>query len=259
MGVKELGKNERGDFLEYSLQISMTEEPSEPWEVRKRYNDFIQLHEQIKLALNLEPPLLPKKMMRHDEGLLAERRRGLELYLKILLNDKLYHCEALWKFIQLKPEFNLEYLVAKHALPAGFFVAYRATITDTKIIFDKNSTKMCTYYIIMIESLSENLTRCLLSYQIIKRYNEFLSLHEALIHRNPKLTAELPPKIDMLGAFQTNVNKDERKIKLQRYLNELFLVQGIEECFQFRVFIEFETKRSKSFAPPSLNEPVSLF
>ncbi len=101
----------------------------------------------------------------------------------------------------------------------------------------------------MIQAHTENFFKCLSSYQIIKRYNDFFTLHESLLQRYPRMYAELPPKIDMLGAFQTNVVKDERKIGLEKYLNEIFQLEGIEESFIFRVFIEFEMKLSKSKSP----------
>lgn len=47
-----------------------------------------------------------------DDRDINERIKGLEDYLKNLLNDKLYHHYSLFKFIQLKPE--LEKSVQKY-------------------------------------------------------------------------------------------------------------------------------------------------
>ena len=243
-----MGKSERGDFIEYSIKIISLFDERKTWEVRKRYNDFLQLNEELRAYIKFEPPLLPKKLIRHDEHFLAERRRALELYLKIILNERVFHNASVFKFINL-PDDPLSLNLINSSPPTGMFKFYRAKITDTQIIFDKNSTRMCTYYMIMIQAHTENFLKCLSSYQIIKRYNDFHTLHESLSLRYPKMNAELPPKIDMFGAFQTNVVKDERKIGLEKYLNEIFQLDGIEQSFGFRVFIEFEAKLSKSKSP----------
>lgn len=96
-------------FVSYNIQISlMIPNSQEVWTIEKRYTDFYELNETLKVFLGLKHlPYLPKKKIGTlDDKDIQERIEGLEDYLKNLLNDKLYHHYSLFKFIQLKP--NLE-------------------------------------------------------------------------------------------------------------------------------------------------------
>jgi PX domain len=75
--------------------------------ITKRYTEFSELDQTLKVFLGLKHlPALPKKKIHLPENEIGERQKGLEIYLKSLLNDKVYHHYSLFKFIDLSKEFE---------------------------------------------------------------------------------------------------------------------------------------------------------
>ena len=67
--------------------IDAPSEISDP--IRKRYNQFLELHEKLLMLGHQDLPAFPgKKFLFMTERDTEERQRGLDLYLKTLVNRK---------------------------------------------------------------------------------------------------------------------------------------------------------------------------
>mmetsp|Transcript_16929 Transcript_16929/g.25532 ORF Transcript_16929/g.25532 Transcript_16929/m.25532 type:complete len:1244 (-) Transcript_16929:329-4060(-) len=73
--------------------------------------------------------------------------------------------------------------------------------------------------------------------EIQRRYKNFLSLHQQLMHRIPKEILPPFPKKKRLGVFEPAF-VDERRVALERYLQELVCLQEAWACPQFIEFLD---------------------
>ena len=82
----EIHKDSRGSFAVYILVVSTA---ADKWKVRRRYTDFVYLHQQLKRVEMPEklPTLPPKKFIGNslDPSFLEQRKRALQGYISALV------------------------------------------------------------------------------------------------------------------------------------------------------------------------------
>ena len=225
-----------GEFIEYIINLELTEKPDEYWEISKRYSDFVTIREQLKESLKVLPPKLPKKLvMVTEEEQLAGRRQDLENWLRIVLNEKIYFTPQLFQFVGL----NLSYYETLKDEETYSFSNFRAKIEKSEIWMNNN--KPYTIYYILVEQKSQsdpkNKKRV---YNLYRRFKEFDELHQALEKRFLDPAKKLPELPSKYNAFSNKTTVDFRQQGLESYLNQLFAYPNIGDSFAFRKFINFK-------------------
>ena len=83
-------------------------------------------------------------------------------------------------------------------------------------------------------------------HQVIKRFSDFERLHKILSLRFEKIKnfPSLPSKLPSFSAGET-INY--RKMALEKYLNELFKIENIEDSVGFRKFLNVDGKEKGNF------------
>jgi len=87
--VKIFGREQREGTQWFVIRTWLIYQPadiSDP--IRKRYSQFLQLHETLERMGYSDLPFLPRKKVFMNERDLEERQRGLENYLKDIVNRK---------------------------------------------------------------------------------------------------------------------------------------------------------------------------
>eukprot|EP01083_Nonionella_stella_P071393 191719_1 len=108
-----------------------------------------------------------------------------------------------------------------------------------------------------------------LKWQLWKRYNQFETLHKQLVRLVPDLAARLPPK-QHFGRFKPGFIQ-QRRVQLQRYIDEIKHHPGIVNSNEFRNFlmptssractVESSSNKKQSgftYANPSEMKPILL-
>ncbi|CAD8211753.1 unnamed protein product [Paramecium octaurelia] len=222
---------QHGDsYIQYSIAITIN---SETLMSQKRFREFHELNEQLKQQGIKYSSLFPQKSIgKLTEVDLEERQRDLEIYLKVLLNDRNNHgCLPLFKFVGLSA--NQESFLKKQYSRMQRDVEQ---VTQSAVKFlqyddasDQNGDK---YYKYQFQIINHNIFN---QYHIIsKRYSQFHELHSILKKRIQFLPL-LPQK---LSALQQNINPNQRSGLLLQYLNELIKNPLVCENPHFRQFID---------------------
>lgn len=243
------------------LLSSMSRMQPKQWSISRRYNDFVKLEEILKKeAPKRSLPKLPGKQIFHNEENLNERSEKLEKFLRIILNETVYLSETLMSFIDFhgdgswnsmetsrvspkklesKNSHELEqkvfdYHYLKFPMIKGCYKDFVARDFESKVSLEQNE-KQFLLYAITIEEAGKFKSK------ILKRYTDFENLHQALQTRfksDEVSLPELPGKLD----FFVNTQIKSRGERLIEYLNQLFAIESIEDCFTFRKFIGIEIK-----------------
>ena len=224
------------DYLEYFIQIRIAEMPDNKWEIIKRYTDFRILHKTIKKNCVISPPHLPTKLMYHDEDQLKKRILGLEIYLKAILNEKIYlQVPAVFEFINQNQE-DFQWLQEENN---SSYLYFKARIIKTEI--DINKKKPTTYYQIKINEMSGfNLQIPKNSKSFRKTFKDFENLDKGLqirFQNRSEISHKLPTLPPKHNEFLNKTSINFRLAGLEKYLNELFKYPKIGDSFVFRKFI----------------------
>ncbi|ERE88415.1 PX domain-containing protein kinase-like protein [Cricetulus griseus] len=85
---------------EYIIRVQRGISAENSWQIVRRYSDFDLLNNSLQIA-GLSLPLPPKKLIGNmDREFIAERQRGLQNYLNVIMaNHVLSNCELLKKFL----------------------------------------------------------------------------------------------------------------------------------------------------------------
>lgn len=229
-----------GDHYEFVISITLSENPAESWEIVKRYSDFEKLRNQLTKEIRGEPPRLPSKKVRHDQAVLIKRKNGLEKFLKIILNEKLFlKTQAVQDFIKLKKEY-MSVIYGDEELQD--FSNQRAEIRDNRIIVLDNKKPFTEFEIRIIEYSRIDPSLQINEQRIYKKFKDFEILHKSLQMRfsaNSYLLPELPAKYNEFGS-RTSV--DSKMKGLEKYLNALFKLPKIGDSFAFRKFVSHSKK-----------------
>jgi hypothetical protein len=76
------------------------------------------------------------------------------------------------------------------------------------------------------------------SWSIVRRFNDFQRLQEALCRRFPHFQGHLPPK-KWFGRFHPEFLR-ERKMQLQQYLDAVMALPSVTEVPEARIFFEVD-------------------
>jgi PX domain-containing protein kinase-like protein len=75
------------DHVVYIIRVQRGLDSKYSWQIKKRYNEFYDLHAQLK-STNIELPMPPKKMFGNmKKEFLSVRQNGLEVNLNIKLSN----------------------------------------------------------------------------------------------------------------------------------------------------------------------------
>lgn len=226
-----------GDHYEYVISIALSENKNESWEIVKRYSEFVELNNKLFKEIGAKPPRLPAKKLITNDQTLRKRKNGLESFLKILLNEKIYlKTKAVQDFIQIKKE--LRGMI--YGEDDGYdFSQLKAEIKDNRVSMRDEGKATTEYQITIIEWPFDSI--CATSERkVYRKFKDFENLHKALKTRFPKeKLPELPPKYN---EFSSQTNVEVRMKGLEKYLNILFNIPKIGDSFVFRRFVSYHKK-----------------
>ena len=97
------------------------------WEIKKSFSQLksfnLSLEETLKRTISVFRTCVSKKTVNFsdmDEKFLEERKKGLEKYMKEILNDKTYYDELLYKFIEFDIDKRMPIAAAKYDDPMDY-------------------------------------------------------------------------------------------------------------------------------------------
>ena len=247
--MKEWVKEKKNDYYSFIFQLSLVEKPDEMWKINKRYSDFIRLDQELKRFLQRNLPELPEKKLLLDSNILNKRGKKLAKYLRTLLNEKVYFNNILFEFIQLSNE-NYEILMNTRFQFKPKL--HQAQIIDHTVIIDNEDKQPYTAYIVIIVKYKEyqnsdsTLRQVEKESRLIKRFSDFERLHKILAIRFGSLR-NFPSFPSKLPSFSAGETIFYRKHALERYMNDLFKIDNIEDSVAFRKFLNFDAKERGNF------------
>ncbi|CAD8136215.1 unnamed protein product [Paramecium octaurelia] len=222
-------KSNNQSFLQYTLVVQFD---NETFVVQKRFKEFFEFCEQIKSQLETKnfPPFPQKTLIKLTNEEIEERKQELEIFMKILLNDRQYHISLLFRFIGMSQQ--IEDLVRN---------TQRQIIADSEQIvklyiknigyeefYGKDGEKYFRYSFQISFGDQKHI--------IWKRFSQFDELHQLLKQRY-QLLPQLPFKTT--AALQ-QISPNLRSLNLQQYLQDLIKVPTIGENVHLRQFLEMK-------------------
>ena len=231
---EQLPKTE--SFILYDISFIELDGNRRVFKIQKRFRDFMTLHEELVEKLKIKLPEPPKKTLILSQEQEAQRIEKLTEYMTILLNDSIYFCEELFKFAGFDPE--TQQLLYGVKLRFNF-KKFSVTCVGHQITNNNEVGDSYVIYRFLVKKRGEN-------FKIIeKRYSDFCDLDQKLQERYRNLVKmkklskgfsmpELPPKLSPFG-YKTSVSY--RQVHLEKYLNQLFQLDQIEQSYLFLQFI----------------------
>eukprot|EP01016_Furgasonia_blochmanni_P014494 TRINITY_DN1759_c0_g3_i2.p1 TRINITY_DN1759_c0_g3~~TRINITY_DN1759_c0_g3_i2.p1 ORF type:complete len:516 (+),score=105.75 TRINITY_DN1759_c0_g3_i2:768-2315(+) len=245
-------KSPGGDFYEYIIQITLKSRDNEKWEIIKRYSDFVRLRDALKIVLKQNMPPLPNKNIAYSETNLEKRKLGLEVFLRVLLNEKLYYKEnILFAFINLKPD---AYECVRQFDDGVDFSLFRAVFKHYEEKREENNHAY-TNYSFSIEEHDREHAEIVSRKMIARRFREFVQLHECLEIRFANQKIAIPALPAKYTTFGTRTTPEDRKKGLEQFLNSLMKFPNIQDCFAFRKFINFTVDISRTNSAKASSGP----
>ncbi|CAD8210686.1 unnamed protein product [Paramecium pentaurelia] len=241
---------QHGDsYIQYIIMIKINQEILIS---QKRFREFHELNEQLKQQGIKYSSLFPQKSIgKLTEQDIEERQKDLEIYLKVLLNDRSNHnCLILFKFVGITLIQEIFLKKQQQRIKKDVEQVIQSTIKFIQFedVQDQNGDKYFKYQFQIVNNNVFN------QYHIIsKRYSQFDELHSILKQRVQFLPL-LPQKSN---ALQQNVNPNQRSALLLQYLNELIKNPLVCENPHFRQFIDipfFHFESDEATIPESTNQ-----
>lgn len=103
LSVKFVGNAVKDQYTEYHIQV--TDHIREAWTLKKRYREFRELHEHLKLKYPNRLPAIPGKKLfgNRDHNFIRQRQKGLQVYMDAVLKlDPECRTKALNKFLEIE-------------------------------------------------------------------------------------------------------------------------------------------------------------
>ncbi|CAD8140163.1 unnamed protein product [Paramecium octaurelia] len=220
-------KNLTETYVQYTL---MTQFEDETLMVQRRFKEFYEFSELMKNIAEVKnfPPFPQKSLIKMSNEEIEERKQDLEIFMKVLLNDRQYHVSALFKFIGMSQylEDQVRNLQAKVIKESELIVKLNIKNTGFEEVVGKDGEKFIRYSFVIGSGDSKH--------SIWKRFSQFDELHSILKQRYP-LVPQLPYKTT--AALQ-QINPNVRCVNLQQYLLDLIKVPTIGENAHLRQFLE---------------------
>ncbi|CAD8138661.1 unnamed protein product [Paramecium pentaurelia] len=223
-------KNINETFIQYTLVVQFE---NENYVVQKRFKEFFEFSEQIKNLLEAKyfPPFPQKTIIKLTNEEIEERKQDLEIFMKILLNDRQYHISLLFRFIGMPQQIedqvrNMQKLIIKNSEQ---IVKLHIKNIGYEEFYGKDGEKFFRY--------SFQISIGDLKHIIWKRFSQFDELHQLLKQRYQQLP-QLPFKTT--AALQ-QISPNLRSLNLQQYLQDLIKVPNIGENIHLRQFLEIKS------------------
>jgi PX domain len=215
--------------------------------VQKRYNEFLDFHKSLsKIVSPAKLPSFPRKsylrrLQKIDEKALSTRKVQLQNYLSHILNDTAFLCNEVLEFLNIPTSiekiWSFEHPVVEIKLIAP--ISCYPEIDDSSHYL-KYPMKFCKFF----NKIKQY------EWSITKRYKEFDEMHNFMFNRtlspvlikyyeyfNHKilLLPVLPPKT--VGSLINPLEIENRRLGLEKYLEELFSLPLVYDAYIFRQFI----------------------
>ncbi|CAD8211165.1 unnamed protein product [Paramecium octaurelia] len=249
--IKEhLTIKQHGDsYIQYRIVLKINQETLV---TQKRFREFSELNEQLKQQGIKYSSLFPQKSIGKLTDLdVEERKKDLEIYLKVLLNDRSSHnCLPLFKFVGITMVQELFLKKQHQRIQKDVEQVIQSTVKFLQFedVQDSNGDKYFKYQFQIVNTNVFNQHHI-----ITKRYSQFDELHSILKQRVQFLPL-LPQKSN---ALQQNVNPNQRSGLLLQYLNELIKNPQVCENPHFRQFIDipfFNFESDEATIPETANQ-----
>ncbi|CAD8137760.1 unnamed protein product [Paramecium pentaurelia] len=231
-------KNLTETYVQYTM---MTQFEDETLMVQRRFKEFYEFSEILKNIIEVKsfPPFPQKSLIKMSNEEIEERKQDLEIFMKILLNDRQYHVSALFKFIGMSQYLidQIKNLQVKVIKESELIKKLQIKNTGFEEVVGKDNEKFIRYSFTIGSGDSKHI--------IWKRFSQFDELHSLLKQRYP-LLPQLPYKTT--AALQ-QINPIIRSVNLQQYLLDLIKVPTIGENGHLRQFLEirnFENNMNQS-------------
>lgn len=226
-------KNEEGVyFFQFAVFSLLSDFPK--FRIEKRYSEFIKFEKKLASEVKARPPVLPKKVMMHNDSTMLERATQLEDWLTVICNDKIYHCESLFKFINT-PKNSLVQITRQPSVSNIRSVA--CNVADHVSV----NTKEENFIVFNIKvdvndrATKENISK----HWVGRRFREFAALHDVLKRTFQNYKVKLPDLPSKLSAFSSI---DTRQSQLASYFNKLIAFEDVLDTICFRKFINLESQ-----------------
>ena len=217
-------------YYEYTFRLALSDNPEDNWYITKRYREFNQLVDLLQQK-KIKPPKLPPARIMQSKQVVEERKIGLTHFLQVLLNEEIYlRCEEVTRFALISENLQKQFLQSTEKMD---FSNWWVRVIENRIKILSNNIAV-TEFVILVDTgvPDENHTN---QYKIYKRMIDFEDLYSALVVRFGKdLLPQLPAKFN---SFFSQTSVEHRMNGLESFLNELFKVSNIEDCFAFRKFL----------------------
>ncbi|CAD8045997.1 unnamed protein product [Paramecium sonneborni] len=220
-------KNLTETYVQYTM---ITQFEDETLMVQRRFKEFYEFSEVMKNITEIKsfPPFPQKSLIKMSNEEIEERKQDLEIFMRVLLNDRCYHVSTLFKFIGMSQflEEQVKNLQTKVIKESELIRKLQIKNTGFEEAVGKDGDKFIRYSFVIGTGD--------LKHTIWKRFSQFDELHSILKQRYP-LLPQLPYKTT--AALQ-QINPNVRCVNLQQYLLDLIKVPTIGENAHVRQFLE---------------------
>lgn len=225
-------KNDEGVYF-YEFVIFPLIDDGTKLRIEKRFSEFISLEKTLSKSVKAKPPPLPKRIMMHNKSALEKRANDLEEWLTIVCNDKVYHCESLFSFIDLSQD-KLS-LITGISNPTSFR-GVTCGVNDHSAVNTKEENFVV--FNIRVEVYDKQTKDRLSEHWVGRRFKEFSILHDLLKQKFQNYKVKLPELPSKLAAFS---KVEVRQDQLNVYLKKLLDFEGILDVLCFRKFLGIES------------------
>lgn len=238
-------KSKKENYYVFTFRIQSVLFPDINYTVEKRYSEFVTLASKLKNGLTVTPPALPQRTyLINSEDNMTRRARGLSEWSSIVANEKFYHCLELFSFFNLprdKVNAYLSYNPLKK-LHEKFLFEFR--IEKSVDMTNEDLDNTFKLYFIQIKIKDKELLDLVSAYHVKRRYKEFNHLNKILKKKFKRYKKKLP---DFPKKFNFE-KQGGRKMKLEKYLNEIVDYPDIWECVYVRKFLQVNPLRFNEFS-----------
>lgn len=236
--LREHFKHDDGYFVFEFNVLSLASE--ERYEVSKRYSQFEDLERELKdrKLFKVKLPVLPTKTLQHSDSNMSKRHQQLGEWLAIVLNERMYHCPPLFRFLgiteqdqnclhkvqEIASKISIKLSIAEHVAVNQLeenFVVYnmRVTIADLR-------TK---------DKIGD--------YTVGRRFREFDCLNKVLQRKFARFNNLLPDLPSRMAPFTSALARQQL---LDTYVARLVNLKDIFEVMAFRKFIGLDHRVLRS-------------
>ena len=230
-------------YYEYTFKLALSDNPEDNWYITKRYREFSQLAEAL-MNRKVKPPKLPPARIMKSQKVVEERKIGLTRFLQVLLNEEIYlKCEEVTHFVQLPGNLQKLFLQSREKFD---FSNWWVRVVENRVKILPNNLAVTEFVILVTMGTADGSSAS--QYKIYKRMMDFDDLYSALgVRFGKEALPQLPAKFN---SFFTQTTVEFRMAGLESFLNAIFKIEDIEDCFAFRKFMnapvaEMQMQRSR--------------